>query len=66
MTIRTVNADPACASTLARLDETITVARTEDNLLLLNMPRSIAELAEATKCHRRGGFLDSLRNLFSW
>lgn len=49
MTIHTVNADQACARTFARLDDGITVAHTGEHHLLLNMPRSIDELAEVTR-----------------
>lgn len=62
MTIRAVNADKACATTLARLDESITVARTNDNdVLLLNMPRSIDEIEEAFPRPRRLTLIDGLR-----
>lgn len=62
MTIRSVNADKACATTLARLDESITVARTTDNdVLLLNMPRSLDEIEQAIERPRRFSLIDGVR-----
>lgn len=62
MTIRAVNANKACATTLARLDESITIARTDDNnVLLLNMPRSIDEIESAIARPRRATLIDGLR-----
>ena len=63
MTIRTVNTDTACATTFARLDDSLTVAHTEDNTLLLNMPRSIEDLAQATDAKKHSGFF---RRLFAF
>lgn len=63
MTIRTLdNASPACASTMARLDASITVARTDESTMLLNMPRSIDEWNEATQSQ---GMFSKFKNLFA-
>lgn len=56
MSIKTINADAACVTTFARLDDTPMVARTEDNTLLLNLPRSIDDLAEVTGPRKKGFF----------
>lgn len=60
MTIRTVNTDTACATTFARLDDSLTVARTEGNTLLLNLPRNIEDLAEVTGATEKKGFFSRL------
>ena len=39
----------ACASTVAKLDPSITVAKTGENTLLLNLPRNIEEIDKATE-----------------
>ncbi|WIM67582.1 hypothetical protein QP027_10905 [Corynebacterium breve] len=63
MTIRSLNdASPACATTMARLDDSITVAHTNTSTMLLNMPRSIDELEEATQSQ---GFFTKFKNLFA-
>lgn len=49
MTIRTVSADQACAESMSRIDDAITIVHTGDRHLLLNMPRDIEELAAATQ-----------------
>ena len=48
MTVRSINGPAACASTVAKLDPSITVAKTGENTLLLNLPRSIDEIEKAT------------------
>lgn len=48
MTVRSMNGPAACASTVAKLDPSITVAKTEENTLLLNLPRKIEEIDKAT------------------
>ena len=48
MTVRSINGPAACASTVAKLDSSITVAKTGENTLLLNLPRSIEEIDKAT------------------
>ena len=60
MTIRTVNTDTACATTFARLDDSLTVARTEGNTLLLNLPRNIEDLAEVTGATEKKGVFSRL------
>ena len=63
MTIRAVTADKACTTTLARLDDAITVAHTaDDNVLLLNLPREIKELGEVLD-GPRNGLAGALRRL---
>ncbi|WP_018296547.1 hypothetical protein [Corynebacterium lubricantis] len=65
MTIRSIdNASPACASTMARLDDSITVAHTQESTMLLNMPRSIDEWNDATQSERPG-FFSKLKGLFA-
>lgn len=48
MTVRSINGPAACASTVAKLDPSITVAKTGENTLLLNLPRNIEEIEKAT------------------
>ena len=48
MTVRSINGPAACASTAAKLDPSITVARTGENTLLLNLPRNIEDIDKAT------------------
>jgi len=48
MTVRSINGPAACASTVAKLDPSITVARTGENTLLLNLPRNIEDIDKAT------------------
>lgn len=62
MTIHNVTTERACAHTFARLDDSITVARTDDKVLLLNVPRDITELQQATG--RRQSIVARLRDLF--
>ncbi|SES14719.1 hypothetical protein [Corynebacterium cystitidis] len=63
MTSRSIdNAYPACAATVARLDNSIMVARTDASTMLLNMPRSIDELSQATQDQ---GFFSKLKSLFT-
>ena len=45
MTVRSINGPAACASTVAKLDPSITVAKTGENTLLLN----IEEIDKATE-----------------
>jgi len=47
MTVRSMNGPAACASTVAKLDPGITVAKTGENTLLLNLPRNIEEIDKA-------------------
>lgn len=49
MTVRSINGPAACASTVAKLDPSITVAKTGENTLLLNLPRNIEEIDKATE-----------------
>ena len=49
MTVRSINGPAACASTVAKLDPSITVAKTGENTLLLNLPRSIEDIDQATQ-----------------
>ena len=37
MTVRSINASAACANTVAKLDPSITVARTGESTMLLNL-----------------------------
>lgn len=62
MTVRSINSSAACASTVAKLDPSITVAHTGTTTMLLNLPRDIAELDKASKRSKRG-FFDRLRSL---
>ena len=48
MTVRSINGPAACASTVAKLDPSITVAKTGENTLLLNLPRNIEDIDKAT------------------
>ncbi|MEH0147928.1 hypothetical protein V6D40_09705 [Corynebacterium sp. Q4381] len=48
MTVRSIHAPAACASTVAQLEPGITIAHTEKSTMLLNLPRSIDELDKAT------------------
>lgn len=48
MTVRSINGPAACAATVAKLDSSITVAKTGKDTLLLNLPRSIDEIDQAT------------------
>lgn len=48
MTVRSINGPAACAATVAKLDPSITVAKTGKDTLLLNLPRSIDEIDQAT------------------
>lgn len=49
MTVRSINASAACAGTMAKLDPSITVARTGESTMLLNLPRDIQEIDKATE-----------------
>lgn len=63
MSVRSINTQLPCARTVARLDEAaITVARTGDKILLLNIPRNIDELGKATR--RPRGLLARMRERF--
>lgn len=65
VTIRFIdNASPACASTMARLDDSITVAHTHESTMLLNVPRSIDEINDALET-RDQGFMAKLKNFFA-
>lgn len=64
MTIRTLNTDGACAKTFARLDDSITVARTGENVLLLNMPRKIEDLAAVAQEDQQPSLFDRMKNFF--
>ncbi|SDS75991.1 hypothetical protein [Corynebacterium timonense] len=44
MTVRSIKATEPCAHTVARLDGSITVARTDTSTVLYNLPRDIGEL----------------------
>lgn len=48
MTVRSINGPAACAATVAKMDPSITVAKTGKDTLLLNLPRSIEEIEKAT------------------
>lgn len=48
MTVRSINGPAACAATVAKLDPSITVAKSGEDTLLLNLPRSIDEIDQAT------------------
>lgn len=48
MTVRSINASAACAGTVAKLDPSITVAKTGQSTMLLNLPRDIREIDAAT------------------
>ena len=57
MTVRSINGPAACASTVAKLDPSITVAKTGENTLLLNLPRSIEDIDDKVsggEAQRRG------------
>ena len=56
------DAPSACAYTVAQLEERITVAKNQDSTMLLNLPRSIDELAATSQ---PSGVLHRLRGLFS-
>lgn len=60
MTIRSINTDSACATTFARLDDSPIVAHTDDNTLLLNMPRRLDEIAEVAEATPKKGFFARL------
>ena len=64
MTVRSLNTDEACAKTFARLYDNITVARTGENVLLLNMPRNIEELAAVAQDDEQPGFLARVKKFF--
>lgn len=66
MTIRTVNTDAACASTFARLDKSPIVAHTEENTLLLNIPRDIEDLDAVTKPKGVLGFFNRMGDRFGF
>ncbi|AQQ16304.1 hypothetical protein CGLAU_11880 [Corynebacterium glaucum] len=63
MTVRSINASAACANTVAKLDPSITVARTGESTMLLNLPRDIAEIEKAAEAPK--GFGTRLRELFA-
>lgn len=60
MTVRSINASAACASTVAKLDPSITVAKTGESTMLLNLPRDIEEIDKATKTQRFNRWLHGL------
>lgn len=63
MSVRMMHDAPsACAHTVAQLEERITVAKNQNSTMLLNLPRSIDELAATS---RPSGVLHRLRDLFS-
>ncbi len=64
MTVRSVTASGPCARTIARLDGGITVARTGESTVLLNLPRSIGEIDARVREPRRGGVVTRVRRLF--
>ncbi|AKK12128.1 hypothetical protein [Corynebacterium uterequi] len=57
MTVRTITSERPCTATRIRLAgrerDVITVAHTPSNLLLLNLPRRIDDIAAATEAPRR-------------
>lgn len=62
MTIRSIHADGACAGTMAKLDPSITVAKSGDATRLYNLPRSIDELDQATEESGLSGLIGRLFN----
>lgn len=44
MSVRSIKGADPCAHTVARLDGSITVARTEQSTVLYNLPRDIGEI----------------------
>ncbi|WP_175934286.1 hypothetical protein [Corynebacterium sp. Marseille-P4321] len=63
MTVRSINAPAACAATVAKLDPSITVARTGESTMLMNLPRDINQLEQATDTGLKG-FRRKLAKLF--
>ncbi|WP_342318645.1 hypothetical protein [Corynebacterium mayonis] len=62
MTVRSIKASEPCASTFARLDGAITVARTDNATVLYNLPRDIGDIDSSAG--RPGGIAERLRSLF--
>lgn len=62
MSVRMIHSPSiACAETVAQLDERITVAKTEQATVLLNLPRDIDAIAEKAKPK---SFMQRLRESF--
>lgn len=62
MTIRSIHADGACAGTMAKLDRSITVAKSGDATRLYNLPRSIDAIDQATEEQNVRGLLGRIFN----